>query len=59
MVNSISQPNLWFRRLQLLPIQRHGKGIDSGAKQFSDWASWKDTLLAERLVNGWSMEYWQ
>jgi len=35
------------------------KELTAEQNRFSGWASWKDTLLAERLLNGWSLEYWQ
>lgn len=28
-------------------------------KQLSDWASWNDTLLRERLEQGWVLEEWK
>jgi hypothetical protein len=34
------------------------KELTQEQKQFSDWASWNDTLLVERLVNDWSLEKW-
>jgi hypothetical protein len=40
----------WHRELvkDLTPEQR----------KLSDWASWNDTLLIKRLLEGWSLEKW-
>jgi hypothetical protein len=32
------------------------KTLSTEQKQFSPWGIWNDTLLIERLVNGWSLE---
>ena len=34
------------------------KKLTPNQKQLSDWASWNDTLLIERLISGWSLENW-
>ena len=34
------------------------KKLTHEQKNFSDWASWNDTLLIRRLVEGWSLEKW-
>jgi hypothetical protein len=34
------------------------KELTPEQKWFSDWASWNDTLLIERLVEDWSLEKW-
>jgi len=52
MVKSISQPTRCFRRLQLLSIHRHGKGIDSGAKQVFRLGE------LERYFIGWKTGKW-
>lgn len=34
------------------------KALTSDQVRLSDWASWNDTLLIERLANGWSLDHW-
>lgn len=34
------------------------KELTSEQKQLSDWDTWNDTLLIERLINEWSLEKW-
>ena len=34
------------------------KELTPNQKQLSDWATWNDTLLIERLVNDWKLEKW-
>jgi hypothetical protein len=34
------------------------KELTREQRKLSDWASWNDTLLKKRLVEGWSLENW-
>lgn len=34
------------------------KELTPEQKELSDWASWNDTLLIEKLVDDWSLEKW-
>lgn len=35
------------------------KDLSIEQRQLSPWGIWNDTLLIERLVDGWSLENWQ
>ena len=47
----IVDTDTWHRQLV--------KTLTPAQKRLSDWGSWNDTLLVERLEQGWVLEDWQ